>query len=102
LIGASRFREALRKAGAELVLHGHNHHTTVDTIAGPAGPIPVVGAASASLPPHHGRSGGSYLKFRIAASGQGFECDMEERGPRTEGGAIETLMERRLAGPGIS
>ncbi|MEQ9689494.1 MAG: metallophosphoesterase [Bauldia litoralis] len=102
LIGASNLRKALGNAGAELVLHGHNHHTTIDKIEGPSGPIPVIGASSASLPPHHGRHGGSYLTFRIAATNGGFECDMEERGTLTDDGAIETLTEKRLVGPGVS
>lgn len=39
---------ALRRSGAELVLHGHTHKATARTVEGPAGPIPVVGAPSAS------------------------------------------------------
>ena len=99
LIGAGRFRKAIAKSGAELVLHGHNHQTMVNHIAGPAGPVPVVGAASASLSPHHGRSGGSYLVFRIARTEGSFTCDMEERGPRVSHGKIESLRNQRLAGP---
>lgn len=96
LIGASIFRRALKAAGAELILHGHNHRTSVDRIDGPSGPIPVIGAASASLHPHAGRPGGSYLSFRIDRSGAGFGCTMVERGPRRDGGGVETLSERRL------
>jgi len=100
LIGASHFRRAVKAAGAELVLHGHNHRTSIDRIDGPDGAVPVVGATSASLHPHAGKPGGSYLTFRIARSGNGFACDMEERGARTEGGAVETLSEARLIGRG--
>jgi len=45
---ASAFGEVLRQRGAELVLHGHLHRTTVGALPGPAGPIPVVGVPSAS------------------------------------------------------
>lgn len=38
----------LRRAGAELVLHGHLHRTSVTSLEGPHGPIPVVCASSAS------------------------------------------------------
>jgi 3',5'-cyclic AMP phosphodiesterase CpdA len=38
----------LRRTGADLVLHGHLHRTRIAAIEGPDGPIPVVGAPSAS------------------------------------------------------
>ena len=39
----------LARAGAELVLHGHDHRDERATLAGPGGaPIPVIGAGSAS------------------------------------------------------
>lgn len=100
LIGAKLFRQALRNAGAELVLHGHNHRMSVDRIDGPDADIPVVGAASASLHPHNGKLGGSFLLYRIGRTDNGFVCDMEERGPRREEGPIEVLTEKRLIGEG--
>jgi 3',5'-cyclic AMP phosphodiesterase CpdA len=45
---APALRELLARAGAELVLHGHTHRTAIDRLAGPDGPIPVVGVPSAS------------------------------------------------------
>src|SRR3546814_4239757 len=41
-------RGVLGRAGAELVLHGHTHKTLMQSIAGPTGLIPVLGAQSAS------------------------------------------------------
>jgi 3',5'-cyclic AMP phosphodiesterase CpdA len=41
-------RGVLARAGAELVLHGHTHRARVGALPGPDGPIPVVGARSAS------------------------------------------------------
>lgn len=38
----------LKRHGAELVLHGHHHVSRLAVLPGPAGPIPVLGAASAS------------------------------------------------------
>lgn len=43
------FREALRRQGAELVLHGHQHHSHFGVIEGPRGKIPVLGVPSASM-----------------------------------------------------
>jgi len=43
------FREVLSRTGAELVLHGHQHHSHFGLINGPAGKIPVLGVPSASM-----------------------------------------------------
>ena len=45
---AESLRGVIRRAGAELVVHGHNHRTLLATIDGPDGSIPVVGVRSAS------------------------------------------------------
>src|SRR5262245_15605544 len=45
---ARELREVLARAGAELVLHGHTHRARVGSVPGPDGPIPVIGARSAS------------------------------------------------------
>ncbi len=41
-------RTILRRHGAELILHGHNHRLMTHYIEGPDRPVPVVGVASAS------------------------------------------------------
>lgn len=43
------FRAVLARTGAELVLHGHQHHSHFGTINGPRGKIPVLGVPSASM-----------------------------------------------------
>jgi len=48
LTDAAAFEAILAECGAELILHGHNHRTSIAHIFGPDGPIPVVGAPSAS------------------------------------------------------
>ncbi|GGH28794.1 metallophosphoesterase [Alsobacter metallidurans] len=49
LTDASALEEILGQTGADLILHGHNHVTSVNRIAGPGGkPIPVVGVPSCS------------------------------------------------------
>lgn len=42
------FRQLTAKYGAELVLHGHQHHSHFGSIGGPRGRIPVIGVPSAS------------------------------------------------------
>ncbi|HUV32333.1 MAG TPA: metallophosphoesterase, partial [Devosiaceae bacterium] len=51
LRGAGRFRIAVERAGAELILHGHLHESTVSAIPGPHGDVPVVGVAAVSAAP---------------------------------------------------
>jgi 3',5'-cyclic AMP phosphodiesterase CpdA len=41
-------RAAIADAGAELVLHGHNHTAEFYAVQSPAGPVPVIGVSSAS------------------------------------------------------
>jgi 3',5'-cyclic AMP phosphodiesterase CpdA len=48
LTDAARFEAMLARVGAELVLHGHNHRTSLAHRPGPAGPVPILGVASAS------------------------------------------------------
>ncbi len=48
LLDDDALRAVLRRAGAELVLHGHAHRTCFGEIEGPEGAVPVVGARSAT------------------------------------------------------
>jgi hypothetical protein len=48
LVDASRFEGMIARVGADLVIHGHNHVGSIAHIEGPNGPVPVVGAPSAS------------------------------------------------------
>jgi 3',5'-cyclic AMP phosphodiesterase CpdA len=48
LADADAFEAMIRQAGAELVIHGHNHCLSVVHLEGRAGKVPVVGVASAS------------------------------------------------------
>lgn len=48
LVDAPRFEAMIARVGADLVIHGHNHVGSVAELPGPAGPVPVIGAPSAS------------------------------------------------------
>src|SRR3546814_8605639 len=48
LVDAEAFRRVIAEAGAELILHGHDHTFVSEVIEGPGGPVPVVGVPSAS------------------------------------------------------
>ena len=48
LTDAAAFQAMIRRVGCEAILHGHNHRSEIARIAGPAGPVPVLGVTSAS------------------------------------------------------
>lgn len=50
LTDAGSLRATLKRAGAELVLHGHAHEALLNVVPGPASDIPVIGVPSASTP----------------------------------------------------
>jgi 3',5'-cyclic AMP phosphodiesterase CpdA len=62
LSDAAALRAVLRRAGADLVLHGHNHRTQLFEVPGPEGPIPVVGVRSSS---YMGRKPGKRAHYHI-------------------------------------
>lgn len=48
LVGGAALRKVLASAGADLILHGHEHRFLHGEIPGPRGSIPVIGVPSAS------------------------------------------------------
>jgi len=63
--------QVLRRAGAELVLHGHLHRTRIGGIEGPSGPIPVMCVRSASDVGLHAHKRAQYhlLDFETGPAG---------------------------------
>ena len=49
LSDVSALEAVLKRQGAELVIHGHNHERSFNEILGPTGKIPVIGVPSASM-----------------------------------------------------
>ncbi|WP_395665334.1 metallophosphoesterase family protein [Methylocella sp.] len=85
LIDARDFSDMLRRQGAELILHGHNHKASVRYLEGPRGRIPVVGAPSASSARTAARQCAAYHVFEIEGTGRDYEIRGFSRGA-TEGG----------------
>jgi 3',5'-cyclic AMP phosphodiesterase CpdA len=97
LIGAHRVREAIARHGAELLLHGHNHRTSVRFIDGPGGHrVPVVGAAAAAALPHRSNPGAAYNLFRIEGASAPYTIEMTERGIAADG-TVATRSHHALA-----
>ncbi|MFG1465000.1 metallophosphoesterase [Xanthobacter sp. DSM 24535] len=77
---AAAFREVVSQAGAELVLHGHDHRASLGVIETVDGSAPVVGVPSASAGPEDSRGAGRYNLYRISGAPGAWQCEMESRG----------------------
>jgi 3',5'-cyclic AMP phosphodiesterase CpdA len=82
---ARGFESTIKAAGAELVLHGHNHKLSVVHLAGPDGPVPVVGVASASAIPGSAHHRAAYHLYDISRDGGRLSIAMRVRGLLTDG-----------------
>lgn len=89
LTDAKEFEAIIEETGAELILHGHNHRTSIAHLSGPHGLVPVIGAPSASaLRGTPGHRAGYHL----------FDFDMTENGVRITG-KTRGLLENGDIGP---
>ena len=94
LTDAAAFQAMIRRAGAELVLHGHNHRSEVSRIAGANGAVvPVIGVTSASAAPDskYGRARWHLIRITRDATteGAGWRFDIELRALRADGAGCE-------------
>jgi 3',5'-cyclic AMP phosphodiesterase CpdA len=89
LTDAADFQAMIRRVGAEIVLHGHNHRSEVSRIAGPDGPVPVVGVTSASAAPGSKYGRARWHLLRIDREGTGWRIDLELRALRADGKGCE-------------
>ena len=93
---AGELAALLRRHGAELVIHGHNHRRMLASIEGPRGSIPLVGAPSASLGVRHGSETlARYYSYRITPAARGAAIELIAHGLAEPGGEVVEL-ERRV------
>ncbi|HKJ24013.1 MAG TPA: metallophosphoesterase [Myxococcota bacterium] len=71
LSDAAALRAVLARHGADLVIHGHTHRTSLEHVAGPDGPIPVVGVPSSSARGSKPGRRASYHLYRFATGESG-------------------------------
>src|SRR3712207_9047557 len=92
----------IRRVGAELILHGHSHVGSLAHLPTPRGPVPVVGAPSASARGGTLTHKAGYHLFTIGQDETGFLLSAELRGLRTDGtiGGLGVLSLGRLTAPG--
>jgi len=97
LWGGDRFRAVIAETGAELILHGHTHRSSMHSVPGPMGEVPVIGVASAGAKP-----GGitddpaRYNLFRIERNGESWSCTMREFGYQRIGTDIVMRLQVRI------
>ncbi|TYC55841.1 metallophosphoesterase [Rhodobacterales bacterium] len=100
LSDASRVRAVVKRAGAELILHGHTHIDSFETIDGPAGPVPVIGVPSATSAPGGKKPPARYNLFNIEKTNEGWSCRWEEHGFTEPSEPVSLLETRDLTIPG--
>jgi 3',5'-cyclic AMP phosphodiesterase CpdA len=85
LTDAADFERMIRRVGAELVLHGHNHIGSLAWLEGPKGSVPVIGAPSASSRGNTRIERAEYNMYSIGKDETGFTLAAERRGLSAEG-----------------
>lgn len=73
LTDAARIQEMFERVGADLVIHGHSHRTSVARLKGPTRAIPVVGVRSGSALGRKPGRRAQYHLYRIRPSEGGAE-----------------------------
>lgn len=85
LVDAEAFEAMLARAGADLVLHGHNHTFSLAWRPGLGRDVPIVGVPSASIGPlGHGEMATWHL-FRIEGDASAPRISVEQRGFEADG-----------------
>ncbi len=79
LTDRAAFRAMIGRVGCELILHGHDHRSEVARLAGPTGPVPVLGVASASAAPDSKYGRARYHLIRIEREDAGWRFTVEVR-----------------------
>ncbi|MBO6726619.1 MAG: metallophosphoesterase [Rhizobiaceae bacterium] len=89
LFGIRRFQKVIRKAGAELVIHGHTHLATTHWIKGRNGRVPVIGVPAAGQGPGSSKPAAQYNLFDIDGKPGDWKITLKRRG--LKGTAIEPV-----------
>jgi 3',5'-cyclic AMP phosphodiesterase CpdA len=95
LVDGASFRAVLKRHGAELVTHGHDHVHSLNYLEGPQRPIAALGVPSASQVPRAEHGSAGYSLYRIEGQAGAWRCEIVARGLSRDG---ETMTEiKRIA-----
>jgi 3',5'-cyclic AMP phosphodiesterase CpdA len=93
LTDAVRLKRALAAAGAELLLHGHDHRRMLNWLEGPAGTrVPAVGVPSASASPATAKQAAAYNLYFIDGEPGAWSCQVKSRGVGRGGKVTEAQL----------
>lgn len=79
LIDAAPFQKAIAAAGAELILHGHDHRFGFAEMPSRHGPALVIGVPSASALSHRGKPVAHYHLYGIVPNDRGWSLEVKSR-----------------------
>jgi 3',5'-cyclic AMP phosphodiesterase CpdA len=91
---APQLAALIAECGAELVIHGHNHLSTLAWCGSGKRAVPVVGVPAAALGRAHDRECGRHNLYRIA--GPPWRIELVGRGLATPGGEVVDIERRWL------
>jgi len=97
LTDAGPIRDLLRQHGAELVLHGHHHESSLIWLSGPRFAIPCVGVPAASGALGHHDEPAAYNLYGIDGEPGAWRCTLTARGFSNETDGISMLSQTELA-----
>jgi 3',5'-cyclic AMP phosphodiesterase CpdA len=89
LLDAPIFLRVIAEAGAELVIHGHDHIHSFVRLKGPHGPVPAIGVPSASCRFDGTHTPAAYNLYRIEDGAAGWQCRATSRGIDEAGNITE-------------
>lgn len=96
LTDAQAFCATIAHYGAELVLHGHLHRTSLGYLKTPSGMAPVIGLPSSSASGHRPERQARYNIYRIAPKDNGWEVRLSVRVFSSEKNCFTTESERKF------
>lgn len=80
LLDSAALRAVIGRAGAELVLHGHDHRFLEAEVPGRDGAVPLFGVPSASALPYADRPGAHYFLYEVERTRGGWALTARARG----------------------
>ncbi len=96
---AEALKAVLQREGAELVLHGHNHRHMRNVLESRHGPVPVIGAPSASGLARGHKSAAAWYLYRIRRQAGVWRIDASVRSWDADAGAMVDNSRFQLSGP---
>lgn len=90
LLDGNAFITTIAEAGADLVIHGHEHVHSVAWIDGAGRRVPVVGVPSASASPRGKWQPAGFNLYRIDGAPGAWRCEMASWSMNRDGETVET------------